>query len=174
MLKRLVEYAGKVPSAQNLQPLRYVISNTSNINRNIFDCLKWAGYLSDWDGPEVGERPVSYIIVCADTSVPRITNMVWCDAGIACQTMLLNAVNNGYGGCILASFDKNSISQMLGLETMYEPLLIIALGRPNETIVLNTVEEDGSTRYYRDQAGTHYVPKHCMDDIPLTIFEDKK
>jgi len=67
---RRVEYASKVPSAQDLQPLSYVISNMPSINRSILGCLKWAGYLSDWDGHKIGEQPVSYIVGCADTSIP--------------------------------------------------------------------------------------------------------
>ena len=46
------------------------------------------------------------------------------------------------------------------------PKLVLGLGRPDETIVLTEVTEKG-TSYYRDEAGTHFVPKRSLDDILL-------
>jgi hypothetical protein len=46
-------------------------------------------------------------------------------------------------------------------------LLVIALGKPVETVVLETVKTDGNVRYWRDGEGRHYVPKRSLDDIVL-------
>ena len=50
-LKTLVGLARLAPSAKNLQPLKYIISNNPGKNSGIFSCLAWAGYLKDWPGP---------------------------------------------------------------------------------------------------------------------------
>ena len=56
-LVELVELARCVPSAANRQPLKYLLSSTPERNRQIFPHLRWAGYLTDWEGPAPGERP---------------------------------------------------------------------------------------------------------------------
>lgn len=169
-LKYFIEYSGKVPSARNLQPLRYVISNDFFMNNEIFNCLTWASYLPSWNGPDEGEQPAAYIVVCADVSVKAVTNMTWCDAGIASQTLLLLAVSKKYAGCILASF-SNDLVNILDLKPNYEPLIVIAHGRPNEKITLKEVDSDGSIRYFRDQNSIHYVPKRKLEDVIIKTFE---
>ena len=44
-------------------------------------------------------------------------------------------------------------------------MLVIALGKPAETIILTEVGEDGNTAYYRDENDVHYVPKRKLEDI---------
>src|SRR3974390_1863057 len=92
VLKDLVGLTRIVASAQNLQPLKYVLSNTPEKNSLIFPCLGWAGYLKDWPGPAEGERPVAYIIILGDRD---ITRNYYCNDGIAAQTMLLAGVELG-------------------------------------------------------------------------------
>ena len=45
----------------------------------------------------------------------------------------------------------------------YDPMLVIAVGKPNEKVVLT--EAAGSVKYYRDEADVHYVPKRRLEDI---------
>lgn len=86
ILYKLVDLARLCPSAKNLQPLRYILSSTSERNESIFPCLAWAGYLKDWQGPEEGEKPSAYIIILRDTEVkPYFTE----DVGIAAQSIML-------------------------------------------------------------------------------------
>lgn len=52
------------------------------------------------DGPAEGERPSAYIIIACDLSLGR--NKQW-DDGIAAQTIMLSAVEKGYGGCMIGA-----------------------------------------------------------------------
>ncbi|RLC39426.1 MAG: nitroreductase, partial [Candidatus Coatesbacteria bacterium] len=46
-----------------------------------------------------------------------------------------------------------------------EILLVLALGKPAERVVIEPVGEDGDTKYYRDEEGVHHVPKRSLDEI---------
>ncbi|MCK4257061.1 nitroreductase family protein, partial [candidate division WOR-3 bacterium] len=63
ILKKLINLARLSPSAANLQPLKYIISNDTEKNALIFPHLSWAGYLKDWQGPADDERPSAYIVI---------------------------------------------------------------------------------------------------------------
>jgi nitroreductase len=163
-LRELIELARLSASAMNLQPLKYVLSCEPERNALIFSHLGWAGYLKDWPGPAEGERPSAYIIVLGDTKISRSFG---CDHGIAAQSILLGAVERGLGGCMIATVKRQELSQALGIATHYEILLVIAIGKPKETVVIEEVGRDGDTKYWRDSQGVHHVPKRALDDIVM-------
>jgi nitroreductase len=162
VLRNLIDLARITASAENKQPLKYVLCNTPEKNEPVFSCLGWAGYLKDWHGPAEGERPAAYIVILGDR---EISESFGCDHGIAAQTILLGATENGYGGCMLGNINRSLLRNILDLPEKYEILLVIALGRPKETIVLEQVEAGGDIRYRRDSSQVHYVPKRMLDDI---------
>lgn len=161
-LEELVALARCTPSAANRQPLKYLLSWTPERNAAIFPHLRWAGYLTDWPGPAAGERPTGYIVLLGDT---RIGKDFGCDQGIAAQTILLGAVEAGYGGCILGAIDREGLRQALQIPAVFEILLVIALGRPKEEVVLEEVDATGNIRYWRDAQGVHHVPKRPLADL---------
>ncbi|NMA64814.1 MAG: nitroreductase family protein [Clostridiaceae bacterium] len=165
-LKELVDLARLSSSGANRQPLKYILSNTPEKNSMIFKHLKWAGYIKDWDGPIEGERPSAYIIVLGDKTIS--TNCLW-DHGIACQSILLGAVEKGLGGCMFGSVNKKAVMQDLNIPDIYEILVVIALGKPKEEVVLEEVDETGDIKYWRDERQVHHVPKRKLDDIILDI-----
>ena len=59
------------------------------------------------------------------------------------------------------------VTSELQLGEDLEPMLIVAIGRPDEEIVLTDVGEDGSVAYYRDDNDIHYVPKRALRDVIL-------
>jgi len=161
-LTELIELARLSPSASNIQPLRYILSCEAKKNALIFPTLGWAGYLKDWPGPEEGERPAAYIVILADTQLAK--NII-CDHGIACQSILLGAVEKGLAGCILASVDRDKLRVELAIDQRYDILLLIALGKPKEKVVIDTAENGGDIKYWRDADRTHHVPKRKLDDL---------
>lgn len=165
-LKELVNLARLSPSAANLQPLKYILSNSPGLNNIIFSKLTWAGYLSDWPGPGDGERPPAYIIILGDN---EISNNITCDQGIAAQSILLGAVEKGLAGCIIASVKRDELRSELNLSQRFQILLVLAIGQPKEKILIEDLPDDGSIEYWRDDEGVHHVPKRALDDIILSL-----
>ncbi|MGD0828578.1 MAG: nitroreductase family protein [Desulfobaccales bacterium] len=163
-LKGLVDLARLSASAANLQPLKYLLSCEPAGNAAIFSCLAWAGYLKDWPGPSEGERPAAYIVILGDT---EISKNFGCDHGIAAQSILLGARAQELGGCMLGSIQRDRLRQVLKIPENLEILLVIALGQPKETVLLEEVAPGGSIKYWRDAAGGHHVPKRRLKDIIL-------
>jgi nitroreductase len=164
-LQELVNLARLSPSSANLQPLKYIISNTPEKNSLIFPCLAWAGYLKDWPGPQEGERPSAYIIILGDT---EITKNFGCDHGIAAQSILLGATEKGLNGCIIGSVQRDKLSGILKIPERYEILLVVALGVRKETVVIEEIK-DGDTKYWRDEKGVHHVPKRTLSELILEL-----
>ncbi|WP_322506872.1 nitroreductase family protein [Anaerolinea sp.] len=163
-LQELVNLARLSPSAANRQPLRYYLSCDPETNAKIFPTLAWAGYLRDWPGPEEGERPSAYIIILLDTEISKNAG---CDHGIAAQSILLGATERELGGCIIASIQRDALRAALDIDPRYEILLVLALGKPKETVVIEPLPPDGDIRYWRTPDGAHHVPKRSLDDLIL-------
>jgi len=161
-LRELVDLARCSASAANRQPLKYILSCDREKNALIFQHLSWAGALKDWPGPPEGERPSAYIIVLGDT---EISQSFGCDHGIAAQSILLGATDRGLGGCMLAAVRRDGLHKDIEIPSRYEILLVIALGKPKETVVLETVGPGGDFNYWRDSDGIHHVPKRKLDEI---------
>ena len=163
-LEELVDLARFSPSGANMQPLKYILSADPERNARIFKHLAWAGYLTDWPGPVEGERPTGYIIILLDTDIQK---KIDCDHGIAAQSILLGATERGLGGCIIGSVQRDKLRAELGFPAQYEILVVIALGKPVEEIILEKVTEPGKIRYWRDEQGRHHVPKRSLEEIVL-------
>ena len=162
-LKEVVDLARLSASGGNMQALKYVLSFESNKNARIFPHLAWAGYLKDWDGPEEGERPSAYIVILGDTEV---NTSFGCDHGIAAQSILLGAAEKGLGGCIIGSIRRKELRNALSIPDRYEILLVLALGKPGEKVVIERATY-GNIKYWRDRDGVHHVPKRPLDEIIL-------
>ena len=164
MLRELVDLARLSASAANLQPLKYILSCEPQKNALIFPHLGWAGYLKDWPGPCEGERPSAYIIILGDT---RISQSFGCDHGIAAQSILLGATEKGLGGCMIGTVQRQKLREALDIPSCYEILLVLALGKPKEQVVIDALDAAGDIKYWRDGNGVHHVPKRGLEDIIL-------
>ena len=163
-LKELVNLARLSPSGGNMQALRYMLLNTKEQNDKINRHIFWAGYYKDWNGPKEGEKPSAYIVVVRDTTIGISMPQ---NEGIAVQSILLGAVEKGLGGCIIANINKKRLAEELNLDEKYEITLVLALGYPKEKIVIETINESGDVRYWRDENETHHVPKRTLDELIL-------
>ncbi len=161
-LVELVALARCTASAANRQPLKYLLSADPETNAAIFPCLAWAAYLKDWPGPGPGERPTGYIAILVDETIAKDW---WCDDGIAAQTMLLGAVERGLGGCLIGALQKDRLRAALQIPPHLMIRLVLALGKPAETVVLEDLAPGGDIRYWRDEAGVHHVPKRGLGEL---------
>lgn len=162
ILRDLVQLAQYSPTGNNMQPLKFWLSNAPEMNTRIFSCLGWAGSLKDWRGPVEGERPSAYIVILGDTEIQTLFGV---DHGIAAQTMMLGAAERGLGGCIIGSARREDLRRELGIPERYQVLLVLALGKPAETVVTESFEPGGDIYYYRDEESVHHVPKRSLDEL---------
>ena len=166
-LKELVNLARFCASGANLQPLKYIVSNDVKTNTDIFACLAWAAYLKEWPGPPEGERPSAYIVVLNDSSISQDAG---CDHGIAAQSILLRAREKDLGGCMLSTLNRKRLSDILNIPAQFKILLVIAIGKPKEKVVLEPVGPDGNIRYWRDSEDVHHVPKRTLNEIIIAEY----
>ena len=163
-LLELVELARLSATGGNLQPLKFILSYETEKNARIFPHLSWAGYLKDWSGPVEGERPAGYIVILGDTEIKASFG---CDHGIAAQSILLGAASLGLGGCMMSSVDREGLRKNLDIPAQLEILLVLALGKPKEKVVIDPVTSEGEIKYWRDKDGIHHVPKRSLNDLIL-------
>ncbi|MFC1979138.1 nitroreductase family protein [Chloroflexota bacterium] len=161
-LEELIDLARMSASAGNQQPLKYMLSCESEKNSLIFPHITWAAALKDWDGPVEGERPSAYIAVLGDKQVAERFGV---DHGIAAQSILLGAVERGLGGCMLMAIKREQICKILNTAEQYSLLMLIALGKPKEKVVLDDYVPPSDIKYWRDADQTHHVPKRRLEDI---------
>jgi len=162
-IQNWIDLARMSASGRNAQPLKYAVVTQQKMCDKIFPFLGWAGYLTDWKGPADDERPVAYVAVLKDK---KIADNHYCDDGIAMQSILLGAVEDGFGGCMIGSVNKSKVSKLLDLPEHMELLWMIALGKPSEKVVLETAEND--IKYWRDENEVHHVPKRTLDELIFT------
>ncbi len=166
-LRALVDLGRMSACSANRQPLKYILSSCPESNAKIFPHLRWAKNLPDWPGPADGERPSAYIVVVGDW---RISETFGQDPGIAAQSIMLGAAELGLGGCMIANIDKPGLRQTLELDERYEILLVLALGVPAETVVVDELDPAGDPSYWRDELQAHHVPKRKLDDIIICQY----
>lgn len=172
-LYRLLSCVRLTPSSTNLQPLKFLVTNTPEENAKIFPYTKWAGKLSHLHLPYEGHRPTAYVVIFIDRTIAQNPTPFLKDVGIAAQTLLLGAVEQGLGGIMIGSFDHDAILKEFSLPDTLQPELVVALGKPDETIVLEDAK-GGEVSYYRDAQNVHHVPKRPLEELILNLGEMNK
>ena len=157
-LRRIIEVATLCPSARNQQVLRFrpVMGEEA---RAMLSHIRLGGALPELKLPFAGTEPNAFIVICSTVEESKYVDI---DLGIAAQSMLLQAVEIGLGGICIGAFDHQPLRELLKLP--YEPLLVLAIGKPAEHIELKACNEGDSLTYYRDK-GVHYVPKINLNDL---------
>ena len=164
-LRDLVSLARLSASGGNRQSLKYILSWQPEKNARIFPAVQWAAYLKGWPGPAEGERPSAYIVLLCDKEIAVNPG---CDHGIAAQSMLLGAAAMGLGGCMIGSVDRPQLRDTLAIPDRYDIALVLAIGKPRETVLIDTVQ-DGKIEYWRDERSFHHVPKRALSELILDL-----
>lgn len=162
-LTELIGLARYCPSTANSQALKFMPVYTEKGCAAVFETLGWAAALPEWDGPAEGERPGGYILVLCDRELAEKKPV---DTGICAQTIMLGATALGYGGCMLANIRRKELTEALSIDPeRFSVELVLALGKPAETVQIVDLPESGSVKYYRDKEGRHYVPKRSLGEL---------
>ena len=160
-IERCVSAARLAPSARNLQPLEFAYIDNSQLVKEIFPLLKWAGYINPDGNPEPGREPVSYLVVLVNKNI--YDNNFKYDVGAAVENFILSTWADGIGSCWLLSVNRNKLRQLLNISEKYEIDSVIALGYPDEEPVI--VDTDENIKYYKDEHNRLHVPKRQMKRI---------
>lgn len=163
VMEQLVDLARVTASGMNRQPLRYrILTKEADIAKMMANS-RFGTALRDVKLPPVGMEPTGFILIFTDTEAASPDSLALKDVGIAAQTILLGATEAGFAGCMLGSFHPARLCEDFDIPARYVPQLALALGKSAEHAEL--VEENGSLTYYRDESGTHFVPKRKLSDI---------
>ncbi|MBE9506308.1 MAG: nitroreductase family protein [Chloroflexi bacterium] len=163
-LREFVDLARISQSPWNQQAAKFLLCNRPEKNAEIFEHLHWAVRMPEWPGPSEGERPSAYVVILGDKEIGKLFNY---DHVVAGTSLLLGATEQGLGGCLIGAFNKKKLAASLDISGRYDLLLVVALGKPGETIVLDPVGPDGDTSYWNDEKGIHHVPKRSLDELIL-------
>jgi hypothetical protein len=52
------------------------------------------------------------------------------------------------------------------IPAQYDVLLVLAIGKPAEKVVIETIQKN-DVKYWRDENQIHHVPKRTLDEIIL-------
>ena len=167
-LLELVNVTRYAASSVNRQPFAYYIAWEKDEVDKIQKLTKWARGLPQMTLPHPGMCPTGWVIVLHNTDWAPNVERFRQDRGIVAQTLLLAAAEKGLGGCMIGNYVADDVKAALDLPENMVPVLLIALGKPAEEIVITEVGEDGNVNYYRDENDVHYVPKRKLEDIILT------
>ena len=112
--------------------------------------------------PGEDEAPTAYIIILGDKT---ITSNFGCDRGVAAQSILLGAVEKGFGGCMVGQIKRENLAEALKIPPQLEILMLVILGKPKEAPVIGSTFKDGTNMSWVDDGGVRHVPKRSLDDF---------
>ncbi|MEW6200699.1 MAG: nitroreductase family protein [bacterium] len=161
LLEKLIDAARLAPSAQNLQPLEFIIVYDEETVRAVFPHLLWAGYIYPAGNPPPGEEPTAYIIVLLNGNIRAEGGEH--DAGAAIENILIAATALGIGTCWVGAVNRKAVTELLHIPDDYRIDSIVALGYPDESPVIE--DFSGSIQYWKDDNGVLHVPKRKLSRI---------
>ncbi len=168
LIRSLIDAARMAPSSGNLQIVRFALSTNPQTNAQLFPHLTWAKRIADWDGPAEGERPAAYIVIGCDSKYQSFHGT---DTGVAAQTMHLGFAEAGVACCMLGSIDAKAIAQIIGFPDTITVTMVLALGYPGETIIVDEAQTGSDLAYYHAPDQTHHVPKLPLEKVLITVFD---
>lgn len=158
-LRTLAGVTTLVASGMNRQPLRYRLVGAEEAAK-VLPLITLGAALPQEHLPKKGMEPQAFIVICSTVPEDRAVDI---DLGIAAQSMLLKAVEMGLGGIFILNFRKEALREALGLTL--DPIAVLAIGAPAESIYLISVSKSGESLQYYRRDGVHFVPKLTLDQL---------
>lgn len=168
ILERCVNAARLAPAAMNRQLCEFIIVDDEQLLPQVLDTVgSWAGQSRPKDGWPPGRRPKAYIITLINSPLEAgfggsKTNTRY-DVGMAAENMILVALEEGIGSCPITSFIPEKLRQVLNIPDKYEIAMVLALGFPDESPVLEVATN--SIERWVDSEGVRHIPKRKLKDI---------
>ena len=168
VLEKCVDAARLAPAAGNRQLCEYLIIDDGDLLLRIFDTIgAWLGETKSAGGWPPGRRPMAYILTLINVELENVTEgkriNTMCDVGMTVENMALVAWEHGLGSCVVRSYKEAELKELLNIPDKYEVGLMLALGYPDETIILDDYTD--SYKLTVDSKGIRHVPKKRLADI---------
>lgn len=160
----LIDLARFSPCGKNGQYLRFIPICKEDTLKEIYPHLSWAAYLKDWNGPVEGQRPTGIILIVSKSG--SLTDPILsCDMGIVSQSIMLGTVEKKLGGCMIRALNRKKIMEILNLSDEYIIHVALAIGKPNQDVIIEDIREGDNIKYWMNKDKNHHVPKIILDDL---------
>ena len=126
ILERILDAGRLAPSARNTEPWHF-ITVTNPEKRKALSKGIYAKFVAG--APLV-------IVVCGDKKASSDWYAV--DSSLAAENMVLTAVSEGLGTCVVGSFDEADVKAALKVPDNFEVLVMITVGYPQEKLDLSS------------------------------------
>ena len=156
-LRTLIATVPLTASGMNRQPLRFRLVTGADAAK-VLPLITLGGALPEEHLPKPGLAPGAFLVVCSSVPEDKVVDI---DLGFAAQSILLKATEMGLGGIFVLNFRKEALRQ--ALELPLEPVAVIAIGRPAESVFLLPVDKPSAPLAYYRKDGVHFVPKLSLD-----------
>ena len=124
-LDRIIEAGRLAPSAKNRQSWRFVVIE----DRDVRSRIREAAFGQDF----VGQAPV-IIALCTTNIEYKMPNgqlSYPIDLSMATSFMMLQAVHEGLGTCVVTTFREEEIKSLLTVPYSMRVVMLLAIGHPN-------------------------------------------
>lgn len=171
ILVKCIDVARLAPSAQNIQPIEYLLITNPDVVKKVFPLLKWANYIAPKGNPEKGREPTAYLVMMINKSLMK--SRAQQDVAAAVENFIIATWSFGIGSAWVASVEEFKLMEICNIPDEYTIDSVVALGYPDEKPVLEETEDD--IKYWKDEEGVLHVPKRRLGDIlHLNEFGNKE
>ena len=168
ILEKCVDAARLAPTAMNSQLCEYVIVDDKKLLSEVLDSVAmWGGVSKPESGWTAEKKPTAYIVVLINLELESERGCgrfnTFLDIGLAMENIVLVAMEQGVGTCIMTGIDKNRVGEIINAPSKYEVVAMLALGYPDEKFVLEIAAD--SVKRWVDEKGVRHIPKRKLEDV---------
>jgi nitroreductase len=157
-LERILEAGRLAPSARNIEPWHFIAVTNSEKRKALSKGL-YAKFVSQ--APMV-------IVVLGDRKASSDWYAV--DASLALENMVLAAVNEGLGTCIVGSFNEKDVKETLKIPENFEVISMLTVGYAKEKLDLSSkllrlvrTRKVMSEVASEEEFGVQFIPKKAIE-----------
>lgn len=129
-LRKLLDAARWTPTPGNAQSCRFVVVRNKQQITNLLDF-----------SPGLFSQPTVIVAILSDTNILRqrdipdsvIPVLAAQEAAMAAQNLMLLAEAEGLGSCVIGSFSKTAVRELINCPRGIIPILLLAIGYPSST-----------------------------------------
>lgn len=121
-IDRIIEAGRRAPSAKNRQPWRFIVALDTAIRQRLQD----ACFGQEWVG--IAPATVALCTTNIDYKMPNGQLAYPVDLSIAGSFMMLQAVREGLGTCMITTFDEQDVKSILTVPYSMRVVMLITMG----------------------------------------------